>query len=75
LWCTDPAEHTWSVPSNAQPLAIAMIETSKCTNRPDCACAFCVQARSEIAGGMTAKDEENKAIEDFLSEYRLKKSD
>jgi hypothetical protein len=48
-----------------------MIETSKCTNRPDCACAFCVQVRTEIAGGLTAKDEENKAIEDFLSEYRL----
>src|SRR6266852_4699783 len=52
---------------------ITRIPASKCTNRPDCPCDFCVRVRTEIAEGRSEKDKENQLAEDFLRSYSLTK--
>ena len=36
------------------------IPPSKCTNRPDCPCAFCVQTRAELSEGRSERDTQDR---------------
>jgi hypothetical protein len=45
------------------------IPASKCINRPDCPCEFCMQSRAEFAEGRTPGQELDGLASEWIGDY------
>lgn len=50
-------------------MKLAQRIVTRCTNRPDCPCDFCVTVRADIATGRDMKTQEDRIALDFILEY------